>query len=57
MSSMTASDNGLYPHELGLFSVKGTKGILNIYYTYRKTESSKISPQEVVSIAHSELDY
>lgn len=53
-----ASDNGLYPHELDYSPVKGTKGNIEYLLYLRKTESSKeISPQEVVSIAHGELDY
>ncbi|MBF1360088.1 MAG: TlyA family RNA methyltransferase [Mogibacterium diversum] len=53
-----ASDNGLYPHGLDYSPVKGTKGNIEYLLYLRKTESSKeISPQEVVSIAHGELDY
>ena len=53
-----ASDNGLYPHGLDFSPVKGTKGNIEYLLYLRKTESSKeISPQEVVSIAHGELDY
>lgn len=53
-----ASDNGLYPHGLDYSPVKGTKGNIEYLLYLRKTESSEeISPQEVVSIAHGELDY
>lgn len=53
-----ASDNGLYPHGLDFSPVKGTKGNIEYLLYLRKTESSeKISPQEVVNIAHGELDY
>lgn len=53
-----ASDNGLYPHGLDYSPVKGTKGNIEYLLYLRKTESSeKISPQEVVNIAHGELDY
>lgn len=53
-----ASDNGLYPHGLDYSPVKGTKGNIEYLLFLRKTESSeKISPQEVVNIAHGELDY
>ena len=53
-----ASDNGLYPHGLDFSPVKGTKGNIEYLIYLRKTESSeKISPQEVVNIAHGELDY
>ena len=53
-----ASDNGLFPHGLDYSPVKGTKGNIEYLLYLRKTESSKeISPQEVVSIAHGELDY
>lgn len=53
-----ASDNGLYPHGLDYSPVKGTKGNIEYILYLRKTESSeKISPQEVVNIAHGELDY
>lgn len=53
-----ASDNGLYPHGLDYSPVKGTKGNIEYLLYLKKTESSeKISPQEVVSIAHGELDY
>ena len=53
-----ASDNGLYPHGLDYSPVKGTKGNIEYLLYLRKTESSKeISPQEVVSIPHGELDY
>lgn len=53
-----ASDNGLYPHGLDYSPVKGTKGNIEYLLYLRKTESSKeISPQEVVIIAHGELDY
>ena len=53
-----ASDNGLYPHGLDFSPVKGTKGNIEYLLYLRKTESSEeISPQEVVSIAHGELDY
>jgi len=52
------SDNGLYPHGLDYSPVKGTKGNIEYLLYLRKTESSeKISPQEVVNIAHGELDY
>ena len=53
-----ASDNGLYPHGLDYSPVKGTKGNIEYLLYLKKTESSEeISPQEVVSIAHGELDY
>ncbi|WP_314021837.1 TlyA family RNA methyltransferase [Mogibacterium diversum] len=53
-----ASDNELYPHGLDYSPVKGTKGNIEYLLYLRKTESSeKISPQEVVNIAHGELDY
>ena len=53
-----ASDNGLYPHGLDFSPVKGTKGNIEYLLYLRKTESSEeISPQEVVNIAHGELDY
>lgn len=53
-----ASDNGLYPHGLDYSPVKGTKGNIEYLLYLRKTESSEeISPQEVVNIAHGELDY
>lgn len=53
-----ASDNGLYPHGLDYSPVKGTKGNIEYLLYLKKTESSeKISPQEVVNIAHGELDY
>ena len=53
-----ASDNGLYPHGLDYSPVKGTKGNIEYLLYLRKTESSeKISLQEVVNIAHGELDY
>ena len=53
-----ASDNGLFPHGLDYSPVKGTKGNIEYLLYLRKTESSeKISPQEVVNIAHGELDY
>lgn len=53
-----ASDNGLYPHGLDYSPVKGTKGNIEYLLYLGKTESSeKISPQEVVNIAHGELDY
>ena len=53
-----ASDNGLFPHGLDYSPVKGTKGNIEYLLYLRKTESSEeISPQEVVSIAHGELDY
>ena len=53
-----ASDNGLYPHGLDYSPVKGTKGNIEYLLYLRKTESSEeVSPQEVVSIAHGELDY
>ena len=53
-----ATDNGLYPHGLDYSPVKGTKGNIEYLLYLRKTESSeKISPQEVVNIAHGELDY
>lgn len=53
-----ASDNGLYPHGLDYSPVKGTKGNIEYILYLKKTESSeKISPQEVVNIAHGELDY
>lgn len=53
-----ASDNGLYPHGLDYSPVKGTKGNIEYLLYLRKTESpEKISPQEVVNIAHGELDY
>lgn len=53
-----ASDNGLYPHGLDYSPVKGTKGNIEYLLYLRKTESSEeISPQEVVCIAHGELDY
>ena len=53
-----ASDNGLYPHGLGYSPVKGTKGNIEYLLYLKKTESSEeISPQEVVNIAHGELDY
>ena len=53
-----ASDNGLYPHGLDYSPVKGTKGNIEYLLYLRKTESPKeISPQEVVNIAHGELDY
>lgn len=53
-----ASDNGLYPHGLDYSPVKGTKGNIEYLLYLRKSESSeKISPQEVVNIAHGELDY
>lgn len=53
-----ASDNGLYPHGLDYSPVKGTKGNIEYLLYLRKIESSEeISPQEVVNIAHGELDY
>ena len=53
-----ASDNGLYPHGLDYSPVKGTKGNIEYLLYLKKTESSEeISPQEVVNIAHGELDY
>lgn len=53
-----ASDNGLYPHGLDFSPVKGTKGNIEYLLYLKKTESSEeISPQEVVNIAHGELDY
>ena len=53
-----ASDNGLFPHGLDYSPVKGTKGNIEYLLYLRKTESSEeISPQEVVNIAHGELDY
>ena len=53
-----ASDNGLYPHGLDYSPVKGTKGNIEYLLYRKKTESSEeISPQEVVNIAHGELDY
>lgn len=53
-----ASDNGLYPHGLDYSPVKGTKGNIEYLLYLRKTESSEeILPQEVVNIAHGELDY
>lgn len=53
-----ASDNGLFPHGLDYSPVKGTKGNIEYLLYLKKTESSKeISPQEVVNIAHGELDY
>lgn len=53
-----ASDNGLYPHGVDYSPVKGTKGNIEYLLYLKKTESSEeISPQEVVSIAHGELDY
>ena len=52
------SDNGLYPHGLDYSPVKGTKGNIEYLLYLKKTESSEeISPQEVVNIAHGELDY
>ena len=52
-----ASDNGLYPHGLDYSPVKGTKGNIEYLLYLKKTESSEeISPQEVVNIAHGELD-
>ena len=53
-----ASDNGLFPHGLDYSPVKGTKGNIEYLLYLKKTESSEeISPQEVVNIAHGELDY
>ena len=53
-----ASDNGLYPHGLDYSPVKGTKGNIEYLLYLKKTESSEeMSPQEVVNIAHGELDY
>ena len=53
-----ASDNGLYPHGLDYSPVKGTKGNIEYLLYLKKTDSSEeISPQEVVNIAHGELDY
>ena len=53
-----ASDNGLYPHGLDYSPVKGTKGNIEYLLYLKTTESSEeISPQEVVNIAHGELDY
>lgn len=53
-----ASDNGLFPHGLDYSPVKGTKGNIEYLLYLKKTESSEeISPQEIVNIAHGELDY
>ena len=53
-----ASDNGLFPHGLDYSPVKGTKGNIEYLLYLKKTESSEeILPQEVVNIAHGELDY
>lgn len=53
-----ASDNGLFPHGLDYSPVKGTKGNIEYLLYLKKTElSEEISPQEVVNIAHGELDY
>ena len=53
-----ASDNGLYAHGVDYSPVNGTKGNIEYLLYLKKTESSEeISPQEVVNIAHGELDY
>lgn len=53
-----ASLDGLYPHGLDYSPVKGTKGNIEYLLYLKKTESiDSISPEEVVDIAHSELDY
>ena len=53
-----AALDGLYPHGLDYSPVKGTKGYIEYLLYLKKTESiDSISPEEVVDIAHSELDY
>lgn len=53
-----AALDGLYPHGLDYSPVKGTKGNIEYLLYLKKTESiDSISPEEVVDIAHSELDY
>ena len=53
-----ASDNGLFPHGLDYSPVKGTKGNIEYLLYLKKTEpSEKVLPQEIVNIAHRELDY
>lgn len=53
-----AALDGFYPHGLDYSPVKGTKGNIEYLLYLKKTESiDSISPEEVVDIAHSELDY
>ena len=52
-----AAVNGLYPHGLDYSPVKGTKGNIEYLLYLKKTEpSEKVLPQEIVNIAHRELD-